>query len=50
MGKPVQVAFDGGRLTLDAGILVLAEIERRLGIAERLSSCLNDLRSPRSRC
>ena len=28
-GKPVHVAFDGGRLTSDAGVLVLAEIERR---------------------
>ena len=46
MGKPVQLAFDGGRLTSDGGVLVLAEIERRLGIAERLSSCLNDPRSP----
>ena len=46
MVKPVQLAFDGGRLTSDGGVLVLAEIERRLGIAERLSSCLNDPRSP----
>ena len=36
-GKPVQVAFDGGRLTSDAGILLLAAIEQRLGIAERLA-------------
>ena len=27
-GKPVHVTFDGGRLTSDAGVLVLAEIER----------------------
>jgi len=45
-GKPVQVAFDGGRLTSDGGVLVLAEIERRLGIAERLARCLADPRSP----
>jgi len=25
-GKPVRAAFDGGRLTSDAGVLVLAEI------------------------
>ena len=41
-GKPVHVAFDGGRLTSDAGVLVLAEIERRLGIADRLARCLED--------
>jgi hypothetical protein len=45
-GKGVQVAFDGGRLTSDAGVLPLADIERRLGIAERLARCLADLRSP----
>jgi hypothetical protein len=33
--KTVCVTFDGGRLTSDAGVLLLAEIERRLGIAER---------------
>ena len=45
-GKPVQVAFDGGRLTSDAGILVLAEIERRLGLSERLARCIEDRRAP----
>jgi hypothetical protein len=44
-GKPVRAAFDGGRLTSDAGVLVLAGIERRLGIAERLARCLADPRS-----
>jgi hypothetical protein len=38
--KPVHVAFDGGRLTSDGGVVVLAEIERRLGIAERLARCI----------
>jgi hypothetical protein len=45
-GKGVRVTFDGGRLTSDAGVLVLANIERRLGIAERLARCLTDPRSP----
>jgi hypothetical protein len=45
-GKPVQVAFDGGRLTSDGGVLVLAEVERRLGIAERLAGCIEDRRAP----
>jgi hypothetical protein len=45
-GKPVHVTFDGGRLTSDAGVLVLAEIERRLGLAERLARCIDDPRSP----
>ena len=45
-GKPVHVAFDGGRLTSDAGVLLLAEIERRLGLADRLARCLADPRAP----
>src|SRR5688500_17779667 len=45
-GKPVHVACDGGRLTSDAGILLLAEVERRLGISERLARCLEDPRDP----
>jgi len=45
-GKPIHVAFDAGRLTSDAGVLVLAEIERRLGLAERLARCIEDPRAP----
>ena len=45
-GKPVDLAFDGGRLTSDGGVLVLAEIERRLGIADRLARCIADPRAP----
>jgi DDE family transposase len=45
-GKPVHLTFDGGRLTSDAGVLVLAEVERRLGLAERLARCVEDPRDP----
>src|SRR2546423_9151465 len=45
-GKPVHVAFDGGRLTSDAGILLLAAIEQRLGIAERLADWIEEPRAP----
>ena len=45
-GKPAHVAFDGGRLTSDAGILLLASLEQRLKIAERLAACLEDPRDP----
>ena len=45
-GKPVHVAFDGGRMTSDAGILLLAAIEQRLGIAKRLADCIEDPRAP----
>jgi hypothetical protein len=45
-GKPIHLTFDGGRLTSDTGVLLLAEVERRLGLAERLARCLTDPRSP----
>ena len=45
-GKPVRLTFDAGRLTSDAGVLLLAEVERRLGIAERLAGCIEDPRDP----
>jgi hypothetical protein len=45
-GKPVHVAFDGGRLTSDAGLLLLPEIERTLGPAERPARCIKDPRAP----
>src|SRR5689334_4636942 len=45
-GKPVHVAFDGGRLTSDGGILLLSAVEQRLKIAERLAACLEDPRDP----
>ncbi len=45
-GKKVTAAFDGGRLTSNAGVLLLREVERTLGIAERLAGCLTDRRDP----
>src|SRR6202790_4352576 len=45
-GKPVDVGFDGGQITSDAGILLLAGVEQRLGIAERLANCIEDPRAP----
>jgi len=45
-GKKVSAAFDGGRLTSNAGVLLLREVERTLGIAERLAACLTDRRDP----
>ena len=42
----MHVAFDGGRLTSDAGILLLAAVEQRLRIAERLAGCIADPRAP----
>src|SRR5678815_2024656 len=45
-GKPIHLSFDGGLLTSDTGILLLAAVEQRLGIAERLADCIEDRRAP----
>src|SRR6266511_1525905 len=41
-GKEVVARFDGGRLSSDGGLLVVREIERQLGIAERLAACIEE--------
>ncbi len=43
-GKSIVARFDGGQLSSDAGVLVLREIEQRLGIAEGLAACIEDPR------
>jgi len=45
-GKQLQVAFDGGMLSSDGGVLLLREVERKLGIADRVAACLPDRRDP----
>jgi hypothetical protein len=45
-GKAVVARFDGGRLSSEGGLLALREIERRLGLADRLAACVNDPRAP----
>lgn len=45
-GKPVHLAFDVGLMTSDAGLLLLAAIEQRLGIVKRSADCLEDRRDP----
>jgi hypothetical protein len=38
--------FDGGRISSDAGGLVLREVEKRVGILKRLACCFQDHRDP----
>lgn len=42
--KKVSAAFDGGRITSDGGVLLLAQADRRLGIVDRLASLIDDPR------
>jgi hypothetical protein len=47
-GKQLQVAFDGGLQSSDGGVLLLREVDRRIGLAERLAACIPDWRDPES--
>ena len=38
--KKVTAAFDGGRLSSDGGVMLLAQAERRLGLAERIAAVI----------
>jgi hypothetical protein len=40
--KKVTAAFDGGRITSDGGVMLLAQAERRLGIADQLARVIPD--------
>src|SRR5256714_15581176 len=40
--KKITAAFDGGRITSDGGVMLLAQAERRLGIADRLAAVIPD--------
>jgi len=44
--KKVTAAFDGGRISSDGGVMLLALAERRLGIADRLAWEISDRRDP----
>src|SRR6201989_189637 len=42
--KKITAAFDGGRITSDGGVMLLAQAERRLVIAKRLAQVIPDRR------
>ena len=43
--KKVEADFAGGRLTSDAGVLLLREVDRRLGLIDALNTCIPDPRN-----
>jgi hypothetical protein len=45
--KPIIASFDSEGVSANGGLLTLAEIDQRIGIAARLASCLTDPRAPR---
>jgi len=44
--KKVTAAFDGGRITSDGGVLLLAQAERGMGLCDQLAACIADQRDP----
>src|SRR6201987_4288136 len=45
-GRRVVAAFDGGKLTSDAGALLLGATDKVLGLTRRLATCFQDSRDP----
>src|SRR6266446_8073222 len=45
--KAVELDFDGGRLSSDAGIVLLKDIDDQLGLTRDLATVLKDPRDPR---
>ena len=43
-GKRLDLAFDGGILTSDSGVLLLREVEAKTGILSRITQAITDYR------
>jgi hypothetical protein len=44
--RTVVASFDGGTLSSDGGVLLIAEVDRRLGLLEQFAACFKDHRNP----
>jgi hypothetical protein len=44
--KPVQVDFNGGNLSSDGGLLLVAKLDQQIGLTERVAACIQDARLP----
>ena len=42
--KRIQADFAGGKLTSDAGAVLLREVDRRIGLIDALADCIADAR------
>ena len=45
--RKVKARFDGGKITSDAGVLLLREVEKRTGLIDGLAQCFTDHRDQR---
>lgn len=44
-GRRIEAAFDGGRVTSDAGAVLLGRVDRSLGLVDRFAACFMDARN-----
>jgi len=44
--QKVVADFDGGRITSDAGAVLLREVDRRIGLMDAINACIPDPRNP----
>ena len=44
--KKITAAFDGGRITSDAGVMLPGQAGKRLGLADKLAKVIADPRNP----
>jgi hypothetical protein len=45
--KKAELSFTGDQISSDGGLLLLREVENRLHLVDRISSCITDTRDPR---
>ena len=43
-GKDISMDFSGGNVTSDAGVLLLGELDARIGLTHTIASCIKDTR------
>ena len=43
-GKTISANFDGGSLSSDGGLLLLRQVDKKLGLTKRLAGCIRDNR------
>ena len=46
-GKPVELSFTGDQISSDGGLLLLREVEKQLGLIDRICTCITDNRDQR---
>ena len=44
--RVIEGRFDGGSMTSDGGVMLLAQVDRKLGLMDAAARCIADPRSP----